>query len=90
MIEESVVLVAGNLKRLHVDQHRIKANAKPDATEILPVLTIQAVGGPYKAHEVIIDGPSKMVYDGSTLNCGAKCWIETNAAVTTIVHKEST
>lgn len=84
--EDSTVLPAGDLKRLHVDQHRIKANARDDATEYLPPLTVQYHGEPYKAHEVTINGPSRMVYDGRTLGCGAKCWLETYAEVVTTVH----
>lgn len=87
MIEESRTLRKGLIKRLHVDQARIKANAK-NGTD-LPVLTVQAAGGPYKAHEVEIDGPSKLVYDGRTLSCGAKVWIETTAEVTTILRGDA-
>lgn len=79
MIEKPTTIRAGLVKRLHVDQHRIKANAK-NGTD-LPVLTVQAAGGPYKAHEVEIDGPSKLVYDGRTLSCGAKVWLYTEAEV---------
>ena len=86
MIEESVTIRAGLVKRIHVDQHRIKSNAKTGADE--PVLTVQAQGGPYKAHEILIDGPSRIVYDGRTLSCGAKVWIETTAEVSMIVRPE--
>lgn len=84
MNERATTIPAGYIKRVHVDQHRIKSNVKNG--ENLPVLTVQAKGGPYKAHEVLIDGPSKMVYDGTTLSCGAKCWLETEAEITTIVQ----
>jgi hypothetical protein len=86
MIESDTVLRAGYIKRIHVDQHRIKSNARDETN--LPVLTVQAAGGPYKAHEVEIRGPSRMVYDGRTLSCGAKCWLETTAEVATFVHNE--
>lgn len=86
MDETPTTLREGLIKRLHVDQHRIKANAK-NGTD-LPVLTVQAAGGPYKAHEVEINGPSKLVYDGRTLSCGAKVWIETMAEVVTFVRGE--
>lgn len=85
MIEEPTTIRAGLVKRIHVDQHRIKSNAKTGADE--PVLTVQVVGGPYKAHEVEVNGPSKIVYDGRTLSCGAKCWIETTAEVTTVIRE---
>jgi len=31
------------------------------------------------AREVHIQGPSKLVYEGSQLNCGARAWIETDS-----------
>jgi len=87
MIEAPSTIPAGLIKRVHVDQHRIKSNSK--SGEDAPVLTVQARGGPYKAHEVSIDGPARIVYDGSVLSCGAKCWIETTAEVTTHLRGES-
>lgn len=87
MIETPFTIRGGLIKRIHVDQHRIKSNAKTGADE--PVLTVQATGGPYKAHEVEIKGPSKVVYDGRTLSCGAKVWIETTAEVSTLLREET-
>lgn len=87
MQEINTTLEAGLIKRLHVDQHRIKANIK-DGTD-LPVLTVQARGGPYKAHEIVIDGPSKLVYNGNTLSCGAKVWISTESEVTLILRNDA-
>lgn len=85
MIEEPTTIREGLIKRIHVDQHRIKANVK-DGTD-LPVLTVQAKGGPYKAHEVIADGPTRIVYaPHDPLSCGARCWIETTAEVRTVVR----
>jgi hypothetical protein len=85
MIETATSLPEGTIKRIHVDQHRIRAN-NTDGTN-LPVLTVQAAGGPYKAHEVEVLGPSTIVYNGEQLSCGARCWIETRAAVNTVVHE---
>lgn len=85
MIETSSVLRAGIVKRIHVDQKRIKANLR-DGTD-LPPLTVQALGGPYKAHEVEIYGLSRMVYDGTVLSCGARVWLETMGEVKTIVRE---
>jgi len=86
MIEEPTTIREGLIKRIHVDQHRIKSNAKSGADE--PVLTVQAAGGPYKAHEVVVNGPSRIIYDGRTLSCGAKCWIETTSEVETVIRQE--
>jgi len=49
-----------------------------------PVYTIKTGSKTRYAREVLIDGPSKMVYDGSQLNCGARAWIETNSNLTLI------
>jgi hypothetical protein len=87
MIEHSTTIRAGLVKRLHVDQHRIKHNTKTG--DDLPVLTVQAQGGPYKAHEVEILGPSRLVYDGRTLSCGAKVWIECDAEVVLTVRDDA-
>lgn len=86
MIEEPTTIREGLIKRVHVDQHRIKANLK-NGTD-LPVVTVQAKGGPYKGHEVTIDGPSRVIYRGEDpLSCGARVWIETTAAVTVQVNE---
>jgi len=45
-----------------------------------PVYTIKLNNGTTRyAREVEILGPSKMVYDGRQLRCGARAWIETHA-----------
>lgn len=86
MVEETSTIRAGLIKRIHIDQHRIKANAKDGGNR--PVVTVQARGGPYKGHEVTIDGPSSVIYEGDNpLSCGARVWIETKAAVTVHVHE---
>jgi fructose 1,6-bisphosphatase len=33
------------------------------------------------AREVLIDGPSRMVYNGTQLSCGARAWIETEGPI---------
>jgi hypothetical protein len=65
---------------IHVNQHVIKANAKTGARD--PVLTIKTYKETKYAHQVNIDGPSKIVYSpDNPLSCGAKVWIETYAKV---------
>lgn len=67
-------------KIIHVNQHKIRSNAKTGARE--PVLTIKTYRDNMYAHEVTIDGPCKIVYSpDKPLSCGAKVWIETTAAV---------
>ena len=77
---ENTTLRKGLIKRIHVDQHRIRKNRKEGGD--LPVLTVQARGGPYKGHHVLIQGPSELVYSpNKPLSCGARVWIHTTAEV---------
>lgn len=73
---------AGTIKRLHVDQHRIRKNIKLPVEEHLPPLTIQTSKGPKKAITINVNGPSQLVYrPHKPLSCGARLWIETKAEV---------
>ena len=66
---------------IHVNQHVIKANRKTGAQD--PVLTVKTYKSNIYAHEVLINGPSKIVYSSDKpLSCGAHVWIETQAEVT--------
>lgn len=65
---------------IHVNRQHIGMNAKDGGNR--PVYTIKTGNKTIYAREVIIDGPSKMVYNGSQLRCGARAWIETDAALT--------
>ena len=66
---------------IHVNQHKIKANAKHGTSE--PVLTVKTYKSNDYAHQVGINGPSKVVYrPNKPLSCGARVWIETDAEVT--------
>ena len=64
---------------IHVNRHFIAANAKDGGNR--PVYTVKNRYGNSYCREVIIHGPSRLVYDGSALQCGAKAWIETEARV---------
>lgn len=69
------------LKRIHVNQHHIKANAKNNNQE-LPVFTVKTYDSNTVCNEVEIRGPSKMVYaPEDPLSCGARVWIETRSDV---------
>lgn len=46
-----------------------------------PVITIKHKGKVSYAREVIINGPSKIVHNGSQLSCGARVWIETDSDI---------
>jgi len=67
-------------KRIHVNQHNIRANSKGAD---LPVLTMKTSKGNIKCNRVDVHGPSTVVYSpDKPLACGAKVWIETDAEVT--------
>lgn len=66
---------------IHVNQHVIKNNAKTGAND--PVLTVKTYKSNTYAHEVAIEGPSRVVYSvDKPLSCGARVWIETEGDVT--------
>jgi hypothetical protein len=70
------------LKRIHINQHNIRHNAKnPD--DLKPPVTVKTSKSNVKGFGVRIDGPSKLVYSpNKPLACGAKVWIETREKVT--------
>jgi len=68
------------IKRIHVNQHNIRANAKDNGKR--PVITVKTYKTNQYGHEVVIHGESKVVYrPDKPLSCGAKVWIETDADV---------
>ena len=72
---------------IHVNQHVIKANKANGENN--PVLTVKTYNSNTYAHEVTIDGPSKIVHSpNKPLSCGAKVWIETYANVTCVVEEQ--
>ena len=65
---------------VHVNQHVIRKNGKTG--ERNAPLTVKTYKTNHYAHEVVIDGPCKIVYSpDKPLSCGAKVWIETEAKV---------
>lgn len=65
------------MKIIHVNRQHIAMNAKDGRNR--PVYTIKENGKIKYAREVNILGPSKLVYDGTQLNCGARAWIITDS-----------
>ena len=60
--------------------HIIRKNNKTG--ERNPVLTVKTSKSNQYAHEVEIDGPSKVIYSPDKhLSCGARVWIETDSEV---------
>jgi len=67
------------VKIIHVNRQHIAMNAKDGKNR--PVYTVKDKGKTLYAREVIINGPSKLVYNGNQLTCGARAWIETNSEI---------
>ena len=71
------------LTRIHVNQHVIRRNGKTG--ERNPTLTVKQGKRNRYAQEVIIEGPSRVVYSpDKPLSCGAKVWVATESAVTLV------
>ena len=69
-------------KRIHVNQHKIRANSKlpDDARE--PVITVKTYKDNTYCYEVYVEGPCKVIYSpDKPLSCGAKVWIETESEI---------
>jgi hypothetical protein len=65
---------------VHVNQHAVRRNAKEGTRE--PVLTVKTYKSNQYAHQVEIDGPSRIVYSpDKPLSCGARVWIESTSPV---------
>lgn len=67
------------MKIIHVNRQHIAMNAKDGKNR--PVYTIKDKGKTMYAREVVINGPSKLVYNGQQLSCGARAWIETDSEI---------
>ena len=62
-------------KIIHVNRSHIAKNIKDGKNR--PVYTIKSSGKIRYARQVNILGPSRLVYTGDNLSCGARAWIET-------------
>lgn len=69
-------------KIIHVNRQHIAMNAKDGGNR--QVYTMKAGGKTVYAREIEILGPSKLVYSGDQLSCGARAWIETESEVNLI------
>ncbi len=68
------------IKRIHINQHIIRRNAKTGDRE--PVITVKEGKKNTYGQSVTVHGPSKVVYSpDKPLSCGAKVWVETAAEV---------
>lgn len=65
------------IKRIHVNQHAIRRNAKlPKGSKEEPVLTVQNRGKSIKAFRINFN-KGFIVQGQPVLSCGARVWIET-------------
>ncbi len=75
-----MIVAEGTIKRIHVNQHVIRANAKNGTAH--PVLAVKHGRDNLICDEVKINGPSTLVYrPGKPLSCGARVWVETISEV---------
>jgi hypothetical protein len=71
---------------IHINRNIIQKNAKRGETE--PVCRVEIDGIVRYCMEVIIKGPSRMVYrPDEPRKCGAKLWIETDSELELIGEK---
>ena len=82
-----LILPEGKLKRIHINQHVIRANSKNEDRK--PPITVKTSDGNHKGWAVDIHGVTSVTYQpDKPLNCGAKVWIETRSAVTISLNPE--
>jgi hypothetical protein len=75
------------MKIIHINRNIIQQNAKHGKEN--PVCRVQDGSKVRYCMEVIINGPSRMVYrPHEPLNCGAKLWIETDSDVVLVGEKQ--
>ena len=68
------------IKRIHVNQHKIRENKKTGSNH--PVLSVKTYKGNTLGNKVKILGESEVVYSPENpLSCGARVWVETSAIV---------
>ena len=82
--KKPIRLNAGRLKRIHVNQHNIRANIQ--SGQDLPVITVKHGADSVYGHSAqIVDEAGKVVaevvYPTKPLACGARVWIQTSLTV---------
>ena len=74
-------LMKGRIKRIHINQHNIRHNAK-HVDALKPVVTIKTSASNHKAFRCQIGDNTTLIYSPDCpLKCGAKVWIETTEKV---------
>ena len=71
------------IKRIHINQHVIKANKKNGTND--PPITVKIGKLNQKCRGVIINGPSELVYrPDKPLPCGATVWLFSESPIACI------
>jgi len=83
-MSQSTTIAAGTIKRLHVNNHDIRHNAKTGDNR--PTLRCKTSKDNIAANQIDIkDGQGNVIltlgYSAKPLSCGARVWIETHAEV---------
>jgi hypothetical protein len=77
-----ISIPAGTVKRIHVNQHVVRRNAKTGSVD--PPISVKLGRRVIPCQSVEIAGPSTVIYSpAKPLACGARIWIETRAELTT-------
>jgi hypothetical protein len=66
---------------VHVNKQNVGMNAKDGGNRPVYIVRSGLNGTSRYAREVIIHGPSRFIYNGDQLRCGARAWLETDAVV---------
>ena len=81
-------LLEGRIKRIHINQHNIRHNAKATVDpltgyfDLKPVATVKTSANNHKAFRAQIGDKTTLIYSPTKpLACGAKVWIETTEKV---------
>lgn len=76
------------MKIIHVNRQFIAKNAKDGKNRPVYTMKQDGRGVARYAREVVINGPSRLVYGGSQLSCGARAWIEVEDHIEVIMIDE--
>lgn len=67
---------------IHVNRQQIARNAKDGGNR--PVYTVKNGRTTRYAREIIVHGPSRFIFNGRQLSCGARAWCETDSEITLV------
>ena len=74
------------IKRIHINQHIIKKNAKTGQRK--KCITVKTSKTNTYCHEVEIKGACRVVYrPDKPLKCGAKVWVEVESGIPIVLHE---